>query len=322
MKPDPMPLRVAKRLIYRTLHAHRPAHPVTARYCGLRLRFDSSSRIGEAIYANAFERHQRLILDQILTPGITVVDVGANIGFYTCLFARKVGPQGRVIAVEPTPASFVTLQENVARNGCQQRVECHQCALSDREGHAALNVYDKGQDVYNTLGSFNALAAGSPVATVDVPTARLDRLLENKSLDNGCFIKIDVEGFEYQVLSGAVDHLRSLPKVALMVELNDRAATACGSSTAATMDLLKDCGFHPYQAGGGPYVEALTTGPQSATHTACARVSTPARGMTAALPKLGRPSVPSLGGVGRPAPSAWSRDVFFFKPEWQPCKTS
>ena len=215
-----------------------------------------------------------------------MIDVGANIGFYTCLFARRVGPRGRVIAVEPTPASFAALQENVAKNKCQETVECHACALSDRAGQAELSVYAEGQDVYNTLGSFNALAAGRPVATVQVPTTTLDQLLDGKPVENGCFIKIDVEGFEYQVLRGAVDHLRRLPKVALMVELNDRAAATCGSSTAASMELLEQCGFHAFQAGVGGSVEPLVVDRQSAIGSA-----------------------------------HWSRDVFFFKPQWQPCET-
>src|SRR4051812_3071816 len=103
MRPDPRPLRLAKRLWYRAAHATRSAHEVHAHLCGLDISFSSRSRIGEEIFANAFERNERMMIAEIMKPGDTVIDVGANVGFYSCLFARRVGTHGQVLAFEPTP---------------------------------------------------------------------------------------------------------------------------------------------------------------------------------------------------------------------------
>lgn len=211
------------------------------------MRYSSRNRLGEEIYANAFERQERTFLDQLIAPGLTVLDVGANLGFYTCLFASKVGPSGRVIAFEPTPSTFQALEQNVRINGFGDVVACRCCALSNTEGVAPMNTFPEGGDVYNSFGATCALDGGRPQSVIQVPTTTLDAALESEDLRNGCFLKIDVEGFEHQVLLGGQRRLRREPKLALMVELYEPAARQCGSSTLATLDLLEGCGFEAYR---------------------------------------------------------------------------
>ena len=232
--------------MYRTLHVWRPAHIVESRCSGVRLRYSSRNRIGEEIYANAFERGERQLLDQFLTPGITVIDVGANLGFYTCLFARKVGPTGRVIAFEPTPSTFALLEQNVRINGVQDIVDCRCMALSDKAGIAQLNVFSDGRDAHNSLGVTQYSEHCVSEAVIDVPTVTLDTYLRPLEFRHGCFIKIDVEGFEYQVLRGGLDHLRRIEPLALMVELYEPIARQCGSSVLKTLELLESCGLDAY----------------------------------------------------------------------------
>lgn len=246
MKPSSRATRIAKRLLYRSIHAHRSLHSVTARCCGLRFRIASNCRIGEAIYANGFERLQRGILDQVISPGSTVLDVGANLGFYTCLFAKKVGPTGRVIAVEPTPAVFQALQHNISLNDMEDRVTSLRVALSHKQGTAKMHVFSEGNEVYNSLGVTNSWFPEPPVSSIEVDTTTLDSLLGELRPDTSCFIKIDVEGFQHQVLQGGGRYLREMPNLALMVELNDVASQQCGTSSQESLELLNSCGFHPY----------------------------------------------------------------------------
>jgi FkbM family methyltransferase len=220
---------------------------VTARCYGLRIQFPSTNLIAEAFYADAYGRIERAILDKLIAPGDTIVDVGANIGFYTCLFAKRVGPTGRVIAVEPTPSCLELLRHNLRINGLQERVECHPCALSDQEGSAQLYIYPEGEEGFNSLGATQAITGRCSVGTLDISTSTLDKLLSGRRLEKGCFIKIDVEGFEHQVLKGGVEHLRTLRHVALMVELYEPGARQCGSSIWDSVALLEDCGFRAYQ---------------------------------------------------------------------------
>ncbi len=216
----------------------------------MRLRFGSRGRLGEDIYANAFEHTERTILDRLIRPGMTILDVGANLGLYTCLFARRVGPRGRVLAFEPTPATFALLEENVRLNRLQQTVECRCCALAEKEGTASMYVYPEGSDVYNSLAAPLALGKVEAAGAIDVPTTTMDRCLAGVPLDGGCFVKIDVEGFEHQVLQGGQGLLRLGNDLALMVELYEPAARQCGHSTLETLSLSESWGFRAYWMAG------------------------------------------------------------------------
>jgi FkbM family methyltransferase len=246
MKSSSRTARVAKRLLYRAIHAHRPVHPVTARCCGLLFHVASNCRIGEDLYANGFERLQRGILDQIISPGSTVLDIGANLGFYTCLFAKRVGSAGRVIAVEPTPKVFQSLQHNVVLNRMEDRVTSLCAALSDRQGVAKLNLFPEGNEVYNSIGATKSWQHESPESSIEVNTTTLDSLLAESPDDKSCFVKIDVEGFQHQVLQGGINRLREMHNLSLMIEMNDMASRQCGTSTEESLRLLDSCGFNPF----------------------------------------------------------------------------
>jgi FkbM family methyltransferase len=247
MKPDPKFLRLAKRAWYRSVHASRGPHMVQARCCGVKFRFSSRSQIAEEIFANAFERVQRNLLDRLLTPGQTAIDIGANVGFYTCLLASRVGPRGRVVAFEPTPSTFELLRQNVELNAFESLVACRRQALSDRRGTALLQVYPEGEDVFNSLGPTTTFSSHGPVGTVEVPTIVLDEVLAEVSNDQGCFIKIDVEGFQHQVLLGGRRRLSEMTNVSLMVELHEVTSQQAGHSTRQTLELLDECGFAAYR---------------------------------------------------------------------------
>jgi FkbM family methyltransferase len=260
MKPSPRGIRVARRLIYRVLHAGRSAHPIEFQCCGVRFRIESSSRIGEDLYANGFERQSRGLLDQIIAPGSIVVDVGANIGFYTCLFAKKVGSTGKVIAVEPTPSVFQSLCQNIRLNRMNDRVLAIQAALSSEQGVSRLNVFPEGQEVYNSLGATNVENARG---SIEVDTRTLDSVLDGISDGRQCIVKIDVEGFENTVLRGGINRLRRMTNIALMVEINDHASQQCGSSSQDSLELLRSCGFRPYVTNDGKSLEPLKSSANS-----------------------------------------------------------
>ncbi len=283
MRSDPVCLRLPKRALYRAVHAWRSPHMVESRCSGVRLRYSSRSRIGEEIFANAFERAERQLLDRILSPGMTILDIGANLGFYTCLFAQRVGPTGRVIAFEPTPSTFESLQSNVRLNGYQELIECHCCALSNTEGTASMNTFPESAGVYNSLGVTCPIDGSQPQDVIEVSTTTLDQFYRGQDFQNGVFVKIDVEGFEHQVIEGGANLLESEDNVAMMVELYEPASQQCGSSALDTLALLESYGFEAYS--------------MTATATLSRFDATARRELTA----------------GRLAP-----DVFFFKPAMRP----
>lgn len=243
------PIRVLKRLRYRALQWLRPQPRVAARVCGIRLEFEANCRIGEDVYANAFERRQRRVIHRLVEPGSTVIDVGANIGFYTCLLAKHVGSTGRVIAVEPTPSVYEDLRRNVGRNGFDDRVTLLPAALSDKAGTATLKVFDRGDEVYNSVGAVVSPAGNDHVSAIQVPTQTLNELLSHTRRDRPCFVKVDVEGFQKQVLEGGAEQLTERGNIMLMVELSQDSATQCGGSVNGAVRLLGGFGYQAYLPG-------------------------------------------------------------------------
>jgi FkbM family methyltransferase len=129
-------------------------------------------------------------------PGMTVVDVGANFGYYTLLFADAVGESGHVIAVEPNPDAVALLRETVLLNGYASRTRIVPHALSSVAGRAWLYAPD-GEPKNATIVEQAALPGGS---TIEVSTLTLDEVaLQYPKID---LVKIDAEGGEVGVIAG------------------------------------------------------------------------------------------------------------------------
>ncbi|MBL9037736.1 MAG: FkbM family methyltransferase, partial [Archangium sp.] len=133
-------------------------------------------------------------LSTLVSLGDTVVDVGANVGTHTTAFAHMVGPAGKVVAIEPQPAIFELLQNNVEQNGLRT-VEMHACAISDSAGTHELAIPDYGRRHNSGVASLVTTQNSSIV----VPTKRLDDM----GLERVALLKLDVEGWEHQALLGA-----------------------------------------------------------------------------------------------------------------------
>lgn len=148
-------------------------------------------------YSGVERGHQRFF-QQVVRPGDVVVDVGANWGVHTLLLSWLVGPEGRVVAVEPFPLAFAELQWHLQANGCSN-VKTVPIALGDVEGEAPFVAGD-------SASTGRLLTGGSPATiakdlTVSVRT--LDSVVEEMGIGHLKLVKIDVEGAEGKVLSGA-----------------------------------------------------------------------------------------------------------------------
>jgi FkbM family methyltransferase len=136
-----------------------------------------------------------------LRPGAVAIDVGANLGEWTVPFARKVGPAGRVLAIEPAPRSAVALESTLAANALRQ-AEIMRCAIGDHDGIAQFAV-----PVVTSARTDTGTARIGPACAghdaFQVPMRSLDSLAAERDLTRLDLIKIDVEGHERQVLDGA-----------------------------------------------------------------------------------------------------------------------
>jgi FkbM family methyltransferase len=187
--------------------------------------------------SGTFEPNEFVFLGQILKPGMTVLDVGANEGLYTLFSARRVGATGRVVAFEPSSRERGKLQHNVTRNHLGN-VTVVPVAAGSREGTAALQVASDLHSGHNTLGAL--IYDDAPAVGVEhVPVERLDLAVDRLGISRVDVVKIDVEGAEMQVLEGARRTLAGHRPV-LLVEANDQALRAQGTSTDALLAFLRD----------------------------------------------------------------------------------
>ncbi len=174
------------------------AHRVLARVLGRYKMVLSTDDIGFArhlMFDGYWESWATKFLAGLLRPGMTVVDVGANYGYYTLLFGGSVGAEGRVIAVEPNPAVAATLQENIDLNGLTGITALHCLALSDHDGEGSFFV-PSGEPKNGLLVGHQVARAGE---SFTVPVTTLDTLLDGTNVD---LIKIDAEGGEPEILTG------------------------------------------------------------------------------------------------------------------------
>jgi FkbM family methyltransferase len=144
----------------------------------------------------AYEPHVARVVRELLRPGMRVLDLGANIGYYTMLAAARVGPTGSVVAFEPGPANAALLAASVAANGFTN-VTLYSCAVADAAGVVGLQLDDSNGQIG---------AADAPGATL-VQAVSLDCLLGAQHQVD--LIKLDIEGAEGLALSGMQRLLRA-----------------------------------------------------------------------------------------------------------------
>lgn len=169
-------------------------------------------------------------------PGSTVLDVGANVGAYSLLFALWAGPSGRVIAFEPAPASVAGLREQLRLNGLSDRVEVVPSAVADVVGFASF-------ECDGVSGSNAIVSRASGARLITVATTSIDAFCAGRGVRPDV-IKIDVEGAELDVLRGARQTL-AVSSVEVFMELHPAAWAARGLTGDAIRTELAAQGLVP-----------------------------------------------------------------------------
>jgi FkbM family methyltransferase len=177
-------------------------------------------------------------LEALVVDRDVFVDVGANLGLYSCVVA-KTGKY--VIAVEPHPLNLRLLYRNFQRNGLDRNFEIHAAALGDRQRIAGLFG---GQQGGSLLEGWSGIRSNYET-TVFVNT--LDHLLEGRFLDQRLLIKVDVEGNEYSLLVGASETLGRNPAPIWMVEIGVTENFG-GATNPHLFDVFETFWSHGYRA--------------------------------------------------------------------------
>lgn len=194
------------------------------------------------LYCGLLEFEDMAFMLHFLRREDLMLDVGANVGCYAVLAGGHVG--ARVLAIEPVPATCQHLTANVIANDISDKVKIFNCAVGAELGTIAFTA---------TFDTVNRVATSEDSNTIEVPVNTLDHLLTAHPTPT--LVKIDVEGFEWQVLQGAESLLQQPDLKVIIIELNG-SGTRYQVADRAIHERLVDAGFQPYSY--QPFTRMLT----------------------------------------------------------------
>lgn len=214
--------------------------------------YDHTPRLHRAaydLYKRWSDRAERRLLSQLISPGMTVLDVGANIGIYTEFLAKLVGPSGRVVAFEPEQRNVEHLR-NAARN--YKQVEVVHAAVSDRSGTLKLFVADDLNVDHRTYAPLETRRS------VDVAAVALDDFVSEG--DHVDVIKMDIQGAELAALRGARRLLASQNAPVILFEYWPYGLRSAGENPKALLSELASFGYAPRMIDGSPVPNFISLG--------------------------------------------------------------
>jgi FkbM family methyltransferase len=208
---------------------------------GLLMHIDTNSWLERWILNRGFYEPELVeFLERCLRPGMVAIDVGANIGCHTLVMATAVGASGRVFAFEPNPATCDRLRANVCLNRLSN-VEIVPLCLSNSNRWQTLFA-PLGSEYNQGLASMHRGNLGERCLEITVAPITLDAFVHDHKLDRLDVIKIDVEGHEYQVLTGARRVLEEF-RPTLVFEFSERQWATAGVRAEELEEYLQELGY-------------------------------------------------------------------------------
>jgi len=196
--------------------------------------------VSGAITFGVYEPAETAFFCSVCKPGMTFLDIGANIGYYAALASGRIGPQGKLIALEPDPENFRYLQQNVAVNGGPQAV-CVQKAAAAEKGVLRLHVNRENR------GDNRLYANDLCDSSFEVEVTTIDALLEGLGIERVDLVKIDVQGFEGHVFQGMKRTLLRSEELILLTEFWPFGLRSAGTSPESVLAELEQAGLRLHE---------------------------------------------------------------------------
>lgn len=229
---------------------HTDRFTLYTNYDGITFDLDLADFLQKMIFCFQYYEHQYVKICKRLIPrGGIVMDVGANIGQYALLAAKLVGSEGYVYAFEPGESQLCKLRYNIALNALNN-IDILPIAVGNDRG--SYSYYPSSCIDNQGRGSLIPDHTGNVRSTkpIQINMARLDDFCDERKIKKVDFIKIDVEGYDLEVLKGARNILLNNPLVAVMVELEDDNLKAMGIGANDIRRFMLDLKFHMYEVTG------------------------------------------------------------------------
>lgn len=185
-------------------------------------------------FPEEYESENFEFLTNSCKPGSVIIDIGAHIGLFSVIASQVTGEKGKVYAFEPAPDTFTLLQKTLSINHNRSVIEPFQKAVGREPGKITFFVSDDKADNSNSLVNYKD---DRPLHGIDVELTSVDAFVKGKGITKLDFIKIDVEGAEYDTLRGAAETLRNLKPVCI-VAIHPEPIRAKGDRLEDIYDLI------------------------------------------------------------------------------------
>ncbi|MBV6625405.1 MAG: FkbM family methyltransferase [Rivularia sp. (in: Bacteria)] len=191
---------------------------------------------------------EQLLVRNFVQPGMTVFDVGSNIGDYSVLFSKIVGAKGKVYAFEATESTYNKLQQRLVQEKCRNVSAFHNAVYSENK-QIEFNQFPEDYSVWNSIGTpkmLNPDGSGEyvPIVNTEVVEAiSLDSFCQQHDIEEIDYLKVDVEGAESDVLQGASQLLKNKAVKFIQFEISQKMLEGLNRDAKSTFDILNKNGY-------------------------------------------------------------------------------
>jgi FkbM family methyltransferase len=208
------------------------------------------------IYIAVARKHEYAALSKLIKCGDTTFDVGANLGAISIFLSKAVGTEGIVHSFEPIGKTFNYLKQHITVNNCEN-IYVHKIALADFTGETKMHVFSEDKHTLNSLGKVT-VAGEQPTSQELVITQTLDNTCSELNIEIINLLKIDVEGFEAEVIRGSKNLLLNKKIDYIQFEISEMPLKSLNKSSQEVFNLLQQYHYKVYKF---DYENNIFTGP-------------------------------------------------------------
>ena len=196
--------------------------------------------VSGALALGVYEKDMTEIFKSVLKKGMVVLDIGANVGYYTIISSYYVGKSGKVLSFEPEPENYKFLTKNINANE-YSNVLTFPCGISDKKSEGTLYLSSDNK------GKHSLIKLKGEDTSINIPLTTIDSVLADSGIEKIDVIKIDIEGAEALALKGMTNTIKKNPPCILFCEFYPEALRLMHSDPLDFLHNISSLGFSIYE---------------------------------------------------------------------------
>ncbi len=213
---------------------------------GMTIQCDLRDHVQQQIYFfGGYEPIEASLFLSLIKPGDTVLDIGANVGFYSLLLSKKVGEGGKVFSFEPVPKNFLQLQKNIEKSGSPKNIFLNQIAIWDQREQLKFSL---GNQHDKNCGGFSAGEVENSIESFECSAMPLTEFVAKDQVGKVSAIKMDIEGAEWRALKGALAII-TRDRPILLLEVCKATCSSFGYHPDELWKLFQPLNYSAYKIG-------------------------------------------------------------------------